>query len=253
MADLRFHEILDLRDARRVLTFGDTHGCLELLAATLKANGYDPEAGDVAVGMGDWMDRGPAGLPEMNAFLDAHPRIKWVRGNHDEMLRSACYPDGRIDQDTSCYNLVRNGGGWAVDYSDDNTGLPDATLTRLADRLNDAPIAYTVLTPGGRRVGLVHAGVPAETWDEMVAALEGPDPAREAMAWDCQWMRKAAEYAIAEAARGMRCDDWIVPGIDRVVYGHTIVPAPINHGNQWWIDTGAFRTGTLTMLDLDAL
>ncbi len=87
----------------------------------------------------------------------------------------------------------------------------------------------------------------------MVAALEGPEPARSRMVEDCLWMTRAADYAIAEDKRGVRCDDWIVGGVDLAVYGHSIVRTPLRHGNQVWIDTGAFKTDVLTIVDLDVL
>ncbi len=35
-------------------------------------------------------------------------------------------------------------------------------------------------------------------------------------------------------------------------YGHTRTGTePVRHGNQSWIDTGAYRTGILTMVDAD--
>lgn len=249
MTTARFHATVDARDMHRVLTFGDVHGCLEVLNAALIAHGYDPEAGDVAIGLGDWMDRGPAGLAEMNAFLDAHPEIRWVRGNHDDMLLRAC-SEGE-GQHGAAENLYLNGGRWILDHMDETTGLPNVEAGALAYRLNAAPVAMTVLTPGNRRIGLVHAAVPADSWTSMVAALEGSDDEAGRMAWNCLWDRKAAYQAIGEAERGQSCDDWIVPGIDRVFYGHTPIKRPVRHGNQTWIDTAAFASGILTVIDLD--
>ncbi len=99
MSDMPLHTVTDARRNRRVLVFGDVHGRLDLLEKGLRDEGYDPRMGDLAVGLGDWMDRGPATLAEMNAFLDRHPEIRWVRGNHDDLLRCACRPVGAEGQD----------------------------------------------------------------------------------------------------------------------------------------------------------
>ncbi len=246
-----FHHTIDATAMRRVFVFGDLHGCIRLLEEALIVHGYDPDQGDVAFGLGDLMDRGPAGLAEMNAFLDAHPEIRWVRGNHDDMLLRACQGDGGREQRQAGENLFFNGGRWIMDHLDDQTGMPNADAIAFAHRLNAMPVAITLLTPGGRRVGLVHAAVPADSWTDMVATLIGDTPEAGQMAWNCLWDRRAAELAIAEAEAGRTSVDWKVAGIDRVYYGHTIVKAPVRHGNQAWIDTGAFRSGTLTVIDLD--
>jgi serine/threonine protein phosphatase 1 len=249
--DIADHLVLDLSAARRVLAFGDVHGSLEVLTAKLDEMGFDAAAGDVAICVGDWMDRGPAGLVEMHDFLEANPGIRWTRGNHEDILRNACHAGGRRTMEKSAEDLVLNGGMWILDHLDHDA--PNAEAIAFADMLNAAPIAMTVLTPGGRRVGIVHAAVPADSWDDMVAVLEGPDPLREDMAFHCMWDRKAADMAIGTAENGTKLDDWIVPGIDHVFYGHTRTGRePVRHGNQSWIDTGAYRTGILTMVDVDA-
>jgi serine/threonine protein phosphatase 1 len=248
------HEILDLSNARRVLVFGDVHGRVDLVVARLAALAFDPAAGDIAICVGDWMDRGPAGLAAMRAFLDANPAILWVRGNHEQILDDACHGhDGlsRLSREQAEETLVRNGGVWACSHLDDH-GHADADLAAFSDMLNEAPIAYTVLTPGGRRVGIVHASVPNQSWDHMVVALEGPDPMREAAAYDCMWGRAAADMAIdrrdADQAFG-----FMVDGIDHVFHGHTRVGRePLTFGNVSWIDTGAYKTDVLTMLDVDS-
>ena len=249
------HRLVDLRSARRVFVFGDVHSSLSVLVAKLAEVGFDAAAGDVAICLGDWMDRGPDGLVEVRDFLAANPAILSIRGNHEDILRNACHEGGRHDRNQSANILIRNGGSWICDHLEEqgDDDHPDAEATAFADLLNANPIAMTVLTPGGNRIGLVHAAVPAESWDDMVTALEGPDPMREDMAFHCMWDRKAADMAIGSAEHGTRLDEWIVPGIDHVFYGHTRTGTqPVRHGNQSWIDTGAYRTGILTMVDADA-
>lgn len=257
--DIADHAILDLRSARRVFAFGDIHGSLEVLIAKLASVNFDGAAGDFAICVGDWIDRGPSGMVAIREFLLANPAIRWTRGNHEDILRNACHAGGRHSPSKSGELLVRNGGMWIMahldnldDDDDDVEPTPNAEAVAFADMLNDAPIAMTVLTPGGNRVGIVHAAVPADSWDDMVAALEGPDPVREDMAHHCMWDRKAADMAIGSAELNTRLDDWNVAGIDHVFYGHTKTGrTPVRHGNQSWIDTGAYETGVLTLVDVD--
>ena len=250
--DIADHEMLDLSLARRIFVFGDVHGCLALLLAKLLAVGFDGAAGDIAICVGDWMDRGPAGLAEMRAFLDANPAVLWVRGNHEDIIRNACHDGGRRTVDQTAGDLVKNGGMWAFDHVDHERNRGNAELTAFADMLNDAPIAYTIITPAGRRVGIVHAAVPNQSWSHMVDALEGPDPAREDMTHHCMWDRDAADMAMDRRAAG-QAFGYLVEGIDHVFHGHTVVGRePMTFGNASWIDTGAYKTGILTMLDIDA-
>lgn len=246
------HMIVDLSAARRAFVFGDVHGSLGVLKDALASVFFDASLGDVAICVGDWMDRGPAGLVETRDFLKANPAIRWTRGNHEDILRNACHEGGRRSIDDSAGDLIRNGGRWAFNHIDEDTGYADADLVAFADLLNDAPIAMTVLTPGGRRVGIVHAAVPHQSWDGMVAALEGPDPLREDMAFHCMWDRDAADMAIDRRDEG-RPFGYGVDGIDHVFHGHTKMGRePLTFGNVSWIDTGAYKTGVLTLLDIDA-
>lgn len=249
--DIADHEVLDLSHARRVFTFGDVHGRIDLVQARLAEVGFDPSC-DVAICVGDWMDRGPAGLAEMRDFLDANPAILWVRGNHEDILRNACHDGGRLTIDQTAGTLVKNGGQWVFDHIDGTRNRGNAELTEFADMLNAAPVAYTILTPGGRRIGIVHACVPNQSWGHMVATLEGPDPMREQATYDCMWGRHAADMAIARRDEG-RPFGFQVDGIDHVFHGHTVVGRePLTFGNVSWIDTGAYETDVLTMVDVDA-
>lgn len=43
-----------------------------------------------------------------------------------------------------------------------------------------------------------------------------------------------------------------VEGIDHVFFGHTRITEPLVHRNCSWIDTGAYATGRLSVVDVDA-
>ncbi len=252
---IRDHLFLDMWDARRLFAFGDVHGSLGHLRAKLAEVEFDAAAGDFAVCVGDWMDRGPDGMVAVREFLETTPGILSIRGNHEDILRNACHDGGRHDRKRAAEMHARSGGSWILDHlvEEGYDLVPNAEAIAFSDMLNAAPVAMTIITPAGHQIGIVHAAVPADSWDAMVAALEGPDPLREDMAYHCMWDRKAADMAIGSAENGTRLDDWKVPGIDHVFYGHTRTGTePVRHGNQSWIDTGAYSTGILTMVDVDA-
>jgi serine/threonine protein phosphatase 1 len=100
---------------------------------------------------------------------------------------------------------------------------------------------------GRGRVGIVHADIPeGMSWPVFTAALETGDAAARQTAL---WSRRRADARVTAP----------VEGIDRVVCGHTITPDRMIHrlANVWFIDTGAFLTGTwgghLTLLSLESL
>ena len=89
-----------------------------------------------------------------------------------------------------------------------------------------------VETPHGR-VGLVHAEVPQDDW----AAVETGDI--QVLLW------------ARERVQRRRIDP--VRGIDQVVCGHTPVPEPLRLANVLNIDTGAYFSGRLTLIELSRL
>jgi serine/threonine protein phosphatase 1 len=119
-----------------------------------------------------------------------------------------------------------NGGAWIYELNMDR-------VARLCHRLVSAlPYAIEVETAQGR-VGLIHAEVPDDDW-------------RQVESGDVQTMLWARE----------RIERWRtdpVRGIDQVVCGHTPVKAPVQLGNVHYIDTGAYFSGNLTLIELGEL
>lgn len=253
------HVAFDARHARRVFAFGDVHGRLDLLKEALERVDFGPS--DLAFGVGDWLDRGTTtdggdcDAFTIRDFLADRPNVRWTRGNHEDILRNACFDGGRRTREQSAGDLIRNGGLWIIDHLDDDD-MPDADATAFARTLNDAPIAYTIATPGGRSIGIVHADVAAADWMAMVAALEGPDlAAREDMAHECMWNRNRIDAVTSLASQGRATDADVAAtaaGVDHVFMGHTILKAPLTAGNMSWIDTGAYKSNLLTLIDVDA-
>lgn len=223
------------------------HGHLGLLLKELRRVGYDGAAGDVLVCCGDWLDRGEDVLA-IRDLIKRDPSILWVKGNHESMLEASVREANPRQRAAARAFHLRHGGEWIHDHlvDVDGTDEPTAELLAFCDLLNDAPLAYRILTPGRHDVGIVHADVPAETWGDMARALGGREPERSRIAQLCLWSRERADRILAGTF------DHSVPDLDHVFLGHTIAGrTPVTRGNVTLLDTGAYHYGILTVVDVD--
>lgn len=204
---------------QRLFVCGDIHGCYDELMSALDTVAFDFDK-DHLHALGDLVDRGPRSADVLE--LLTQPWFDSIRGNHEQLLIDA-HDRGEAG------NHVMNRGGW-YDI------LPNDTRRRYAELAHSLPIARTVTTPTGRRIGLVHADVPCRSWNEF---LERQDT------------RQIAEYAMwsRETIRDAESAEPIL-GIDHVYMGHTPVKTPLRAANMSWIDTGCFATGILTIEEL---
>ncbi|MDI5984839.1 metallophosphoesterase [Halomonas sp. M4R5S39] len=194
---------------------GDIHGQHRLLLEAMRRVGFDP-ATDRLFSVGDLIDRGTDSLACLS--LAARPWFHAVRGNHEELALSAL----REGQDSTAWALwMINGGGWVA-----RSGVGEVRKI-LNEALRHLPLAREVAI-AGKRIGMIHAEPPAD-WSRLADA----DP--ETLVWG--------------RARIQRRDETPVAGVDAVVVGHTIVERPLTLGNVHYIDTGAFCTGQLTLVD----
>jgi serine/threonine protein phosphatase 1 len=193
---------------------GDLHGEYRLLQEALQGVDFD-RAKDRLFSVGDLIDRGEASLDCLS--LAREPWFFAVRGNH-EVMAQAALQEGR---GSAWDSWMLNGGDWILNE--------DAREVRalLDEALNHLPYARQVEV-AGRQVGMVHAE-PPEDWGSLEST--GPDT--------LVWGRN-------RIARG---DETPVDGIDAVVVGHTIIEEPLVLGNVHYIDTGAFHSGRLTLID----
>jgi serine/threonine protein phosphatase 1 len=152
------------------------------------------------------------------------PWFRSIKGNHEVLMEDAAKGDG--------LGHAMNGGGWFA-------LLDDGEQQRLATKVRDLPIALTVTTPSGRKIGLVHADLPGNDWDEFMAQLETPQVQDHAL-----WSRERvgdAKYRLALEP---------IRNVDHVYFGHTPLNEPLHVANMSWIDTGCFATGRITVEEL---
>lgn len=192
---------------------GDLHGEFGLLTDALERVDFDKD-GDRLFSVGDLIDRGPESRACLELTLE--PWFFGVRGNHEMLARDALFGGGE-----GMALWVINGGGWALQE-------PQKALRKLLSAaLRRLPYVREVAV-GDRRIGLVHAEPPVD-W----AWIEACD--RHDLVWGRRRIRQGDATPVAR--------------IDAVVVGHTILDAPTVLGNVCYLDTGAFSTGRLTLLE----
>lgn len=224
-------------DGVRVYAIGDIHGCDDLFADLLDRIAADDAARGpmhpVLVLLGDLVDRGPdsasvvtRALHLAESDLDAH----FLKGNHEEIFVLACQ-----GQREALRLFGRIGGReTALSYGIPQDEYLSATHEGLADLLDEkVPVAHLdFLNAMADSVELgdylfVHAGI-----------RPGVDLA-EQRGSDLRWIRD--DFLDHRGAH------------DRfVVHGHTITDDVDEQPNRLGIDTGAYLTGKLTAVGLEA-
>jgi serine/threonine protein phosphatase 1 len=196
---------------------GDIHGEYRLLQAAMAEVAFDRRT-DRLFSVGDLIDRGPESLDCLSLAFE--PWCFGVRGNHEMLARAALHEGGG----TAWALWMMNGGAWV------NGQDVREVRQRLEAALRYLPYAREIAV-AGRRVGLVHAEPPPD-WSLIE---DGGEAIQHALVWGRR--------------RITQRDSTPVAGIDAVVVGHTIVEQPLWLGNVHYIDTGAFHTGRLTLIE----
>jgi Calcineurin-like phosphoesterase len=222
----------------RVYAIGDIHGCLDPLRgliAQIRAHAAaSPVRRNLVVFLGDYIDRGTDSRAVIDLLLsDPLPGFESVhlKGNHEESLIRFLDDEG-IGPQWLTY------GGDATLYSygvrPPRMGADGEDLRRaqreFAQKLPAAHLAFferLALTHVEGDYAFVHAGVRPRI------------PLEHQAAEDLLWIR----------------DEFLDSHLDFgkvIVHGHSITMAPTMRSNRIGIDTGAFASGRLTCLVLDA-
>jgi serine/threonine protein phosphatase 1 len=207
---------------QRMFVCGDIHGCVDQLMLKLKELNFNFGA-DKLYALGDLVDRGPRSADAV-ALLD-QPWFRSIKGNHEVMMDEAFR--GNADMH------IINGGGWFAQMLDEDE------RRRLVIKVRKLPIALTIVTPSGRKMGLVHADMVGNDWDEFMAMIDTEQVQEHAL-----WSRER----VGNAKHGRHMGP--IKNVDHVYFGHTPLNEPIHISNMSWIDTGCFATGRITVEEL---
>lgn len=220
---------------QRVYAVGDIHGRLDLLLPLLAHIRDDiaarPRADNHVILLGDLVDRGPYSAETVEYAISGLPDFATfhvLMGNHEETMLRAMDP---LEDRTE--NMWLKFGGYETLAS---YGVP---VTTLGDELPPVEALQRYIPerhrqfldslPDAMRFGdyvFVHAGV------RPGIALEQQDPT------DMRWIRN--DFLDHRGDHGAF-----------IVHGHSISTEPDIQGNRMGIDTGAYRSGTLTALGLE--
>jgi serine/threonine protein phosphatase 1 len=220
----------------RAYAIGDVHGRLDLLVDLLARIEADNESRGAArtwlVFLGDLVDRGPDSRGVVELLADRPPnfaRNVFLKGNHEEFFLSVLGGDDSGVQHwlayggTECAQSYGLTSGWMLNAT------PAAIMERLVRQVPESHVRFLDQMADSFRFGdylFVHAGIrPGVALDQQVGR-------------DLRWIR--------EGFLDDRSDHGVV-----VVHGHTIVERAEEHPNRIAVDTGAYRSGTLTAIGLE--
>lgn len=222
---------------RRVYAIGDVHGRLDLLDLLLARIDEDDtvrtDARTELVFLGDLVDRGPdsSGVIERVIRLSrerSHVRV--LMGNHEEVFLDV------LEGDLEALRLFTRIGGreTILSYGISETDCDGADYPTLSALVREAvPQSHLAFLRDAEDVVeigdyiFVHAGVrPGVRFADQRAA-------------DLRWIRRRFLQHDGDFGK-------------MVVHGHTISEEAVIRPNRIGIDTGAFETGRLTALGLEA-
>jgi serine/threonine protein phosphatase 1 len=224
-------------EGQRVYAVGDIHGCVDMLddlLAQIEADDVAREPAETTIiFLGDLVDRGPASaavIDRLIALSDSRPRVRFLLGNHEEIFL------GALDGDPKALRLFCRIGGreTVLSYGMDEAEYERLDYEELVARLNElVPASHRAFLGGLENmivVGdyvFVHAGIRPDT------------PLDEQRGADLRWIR---DPFLDHRSRLEKM----------VVHGHTITEAIEARPHRIGIDTGAYTTGRLTALGLEA-
>ena len=223
-------------DDVRIYATGDIHGCVDLLDRLFKRIDADlaknPAPHNIEVFLGDYLDRGPASREVLDRLVErkrTHQTV-FLKGNHEILLADF------LSNPTVLADWQRIGGletllSYGIRPSINADG---ATQAQLATAFSQA------LPEGHRRfLGDLKISFTCGDYFFVHAGVRPGIPLEKQREEDLLWIRQ--EFLLCE-------DDFS----KIIVHGHTPVLQPEIRPNRINIDTGAYATGRLTCLILEA-
>lgn len=222
---------------KRCYAIGDVHGRADLLDLLLDRIRSDvsarPAAETFIVFLGDLIDRGPASAQVIKFLRTWRPdwtRTIFLLGNHEEAFLRALGGDLEVLRSWLGFGGEACARSYGVSFDAATTVSAETMLAALQRAVPAADRAFIEGFYDTFSFGdyvLVHAG------------LRPGVPIEEQAPADLRWIRS-----------GFLDND--APHAKLVVHGHSIVAEPEQRPNRIAIDTGAYRTGVLTAVRLEA-
>ncbi|MFX9652157.1 metallophosphoesterase [Acinetobacter baumannii] len=219
-------QVLNNKRRGKLYAVGDLHGCYNLLMNRLKEIGFDFDR-DLLISVGDLVDRGPNS--KECAELLWEDWFKAVLGNH-ELL---CIEGLSDPVKKKCHLL--NGGQWFYELKEFDQHMFVAAFRKMPTVLE--------VHHKGKKYGFVHGNIEENDWEQFKATFSQEDNTS---------IRSAQQQALWGRTRVDRHNPGYeeVKNIDYVFLGHTMVFNAFRRDNCVFIDTGAYHTGKLTIIDL---
>ena len=222
---------------RRAYAVGDVHGRLDLLDDLLRRieadNAARPPARATIVFLGDLIDRGPESaqvVERLRRYRPTFAKPVFLMGNHEEVLLRILSGETRLLADWLRFGGADCARSYGVDPHEMETvgGASAVKILRQAIPKEHAKFLESFVdTASFGKYLFVHAGIRPGV------------PLSHQQPQDLRWIR--LPFLDDETDHGCI-----------VVHGHTITEAVDERENRIGLDTGAYRTGVLTALGLEA-
>ncbi|NQZ48307.1 MAG: serine/threonine protein phosphatase [Erythrobacter sp.] len=222
-------------EGMRYYLIGDIHGRLDLYEALIDAIEADDARRDAAdtqiILLGDLVDRGPhsAGVVARTRAWQKQRSVRVLAGNHEEMFL------GAFERPEILRHFLKHGGRETIlSYGLSKQAFNAMTLDELFN-------ALPTLIPQAERDYIASFEDMIEAGDYLFvhAGIDPKVPISEQKRSDLLWIRDRFLSHEGELEKV-------------VVHGHTIFKQVTDCGNRIGIDTGAFRSGVLSALMLEA-
>ncbi len=209
------HAFFGKNEHGRDFIVGDIHGCYDLLIQQLEYVGFNYTQ-DRLISVGDLIDRGPESVKCLSLLDEAW--FQCVRGNHEQMMAED--------------HLFGTGYPWRSEFGYWANSMTEDHITYWAKRILSLPIAAT-LSFQQYQIGICHAEPDGLDWKKSRTTPASKD----VMMWGRKVLRSPPGFD--------------VEGVAITIHGHTPLDKPRWVGNRYFLDTGAWETGNLTVRKID--